>query len=185
MEANVQNFLKKAADVVGEYHRGWFYEEYRCQFNDDHVVDSPIEQLFYCAIHALREINYIKISEEGSEGLGIIPQCPINVYKVDFFISYHKMIKSKAPQLEFENKYKYKMYTLLFMELKKVIVECDSQIFHERTESERRYEKKRDRDLTRLGYKVFHFTGKEITDNPYLPAKEVLEYLCESDIEMP
>lgn len=188
MEANVRAFLKKAADEVGishKYHRIEFYEEYRYQLNKGMEINSPIEQLFYCAIHALREINYIKISEEGSEGLGIIPQCPINVYKVDFFISYHKMIKSKAPQLEFENKYKYKMYTLLFMELKKVIVECDSQIFHERTESERRYEKKRDRDLTRLGYKVFHFTGKEITDNPYLPAKEVLEYLCESDIEMP
>jgi len=184
MEANVQNFLKKAADVVGEYHRGWFYEEYRCQFNDDHVVDSPIEQLFYCAIHALRKINDIPLGDGGTAGLYVEPQISINKYKVDFEVSYHELIRGRD-KFDFENKHKYILYSATSIESKRVIVECDSQIFHERTEPERRYEKKRDRDLIRLGYKVFHFTGKEINDNPYLPAKEVLEYLCESDIEMP
>jgi len=163
MEANVQDFLEKAADVVGEYHRGWFYEEYRCQFNDDHVVDSPIEQLFYVAIETLREINNIE-KDGQDEFLVAHPQISINQYRVDFKVDYYYQLKNIQ---------------------KSVCVECDSQIFHERTESERRYEKKRDRDLIRHGYKVFHFTGKEITDNPYLPAKEVLEYLCQSDIEMP
>jgi len=173
MKANVQDFLGKASDVVGEYHRDDFYEEYRCQFDEGMEIDSPIEQLFYCAVNVLLELNYIAPSEthglpghEYVRGVGIWPQEKIHKYRVDFLMD-NQLRRDK-------NWIK-----------KEVIVECDSQVFHERTEAERRYEKKRDRDLTRLGYKVFHFTGKEITDNPYLPAKEALEYLCEYDIEIP
>jgi Uncharacterized protein conserved in bacteria len=62
-------------------------------------------------------------------------------------------------------------------ESRQVIVECDSQQFHERTEEERRYEKQRDRFLTVEGYKVFHFTGAEIVRNPWSVAAEILEFV--------
>jgi very-short-patch-repair endonuclease len=50
-------------------------------------------------------------------------------------------------------------------------------MWHERTERERRYEKRRDRDLARHGYHVFRFTGKEIMEDPGRVAIEVLGYV--------
>ena len=66
---------------------------------------------------------------------------------------------------------------------KKIIIECDSQLFHERTEKERRYEKLRDRYFTKKGYKIFHYTGKEITDYPCKIAAEILAYITDTSIE--
>ena len=60
---------------------------------------------------------------------------------------------------------------------KKVIVECDSQAFHDRTEQERRYEKMRERIFVKSGYTVMHFTGKEILENPFFVASEVLGFV--------
>ena len=60
---------------------------------------------------------------------------------------------------------------------KSVLVECDSQQFHERTEKERRYEKARDRYLKIKGMEILHYTGKEILENPFLVAKEIINYL--------
>lgn len=67
--------------------------------------------------------------------------------------------------------------------IKSLIVECDSQEFHERTEKERRYEKARDRHLLSMGYKVFHYTGSEICKDPIGVAIEILVYLTEDDKE--
>lgn len=64
-----------------------------------------------------------------------------------------------------------------------VIIECDSQMFHDRTERERRYEKMRDRYLIQQGYKTFHYTGKEITDSPFKVAAEILAYVTKSSVE--
>lgn len=59
-----------------------------------------------------------------------------------------------------------------------LIVECDSQEFHERTEEERRYEKERDRFFQKHGYRVFRYTGKEILEDPISIADEIISYVC-------
>ena len=81
----------------------------------------------------------------------ITPQYVIDKYRVDFLLSF---IPDTSESI--------------------LIIECDSQEWHERTEKERRYEKQRDRYLTSKGYKFLHFTGKEIKQDPIDIAYEIL-----------
>lgn len=57
---------------------------------------------------------------------------------------------------------------------KPLVVELDGHDFHETDEKQRRYEKTRDRYLVSNGYQVIHYTGKEVTDDPFKPAIECL-----------
>ena len=69
---------------------------------------------------------------------------------------------------------KYRVDFLITCDDRSLVVECDSQQFHERTEPERRYEKARDRYLIKVGHKTYHYTGKEILDRPFHVAAEIL-----------
>ena len=42
------------------------------------------------------------------------------------------------------------------------VIECDGHDFHERTKEQAQQDKKRDRELQRMGFKVYRFTGSEI-----------------------
>ena len=131
-------------------------------------MESPIEQVLYCALRTLRQIlslEYQSTAEvyKDSEvpvsiyGVDIDPQKKIGSYYVDFAVSFN--------------------YTTDKLITETVIVECDSQQFHERTEKERRYEKKRDRYFTSQGYNVLHYTGKEILEHPFDIAREILTFI--------
>ena len=61
----------------------------------------------------------------------------------------------------------------------KYVIECDSQQFHENTEKERRYEKERDRYMTKEDYKILRYTGKEIMENPYKVAKNAISIMID------
>ena len=167
---NIKKFIKDCSDIVGDNAKANFYlnmneecSEYVCH---EDGFTSPIEQVFYVAINTVMKISNIPCADQidtisGSYlyGIAIFPQVEIGKYRVDFKVSFH------IP------KYKGKEYR------KSVIVECDSQSFHERTENERRYEKSRDRYFNSKGYTVFHFTGKEILCEPFRVASEVLAYV--------
>ena|SRR3990167_3026537 len=134
-------------------------------------MDSPIEQILYCALEAIRRIETISTGyyelvngNPVKTGLFITPQFPIDKYRVDFFVSYKWAANCDTALSE-----------------KQVIVECDSQQFHERTERERRYEKGRDRFLHTKGYTVFHYTGKEIIEDPFRVASEIIAFLTNQD----
>ena len=133
-------------------------------------IVSPIEQVLYCAIHFVREIQALSHfdmdrldGEEVCSGFYIKPQYTIGKYRVDFLVEMYPL--QKVPQGKAAAR------------KKSVIVECDSQAWHERTEKERRYEKARDRELIRKGYQVFHYTGKEILDDPSAVAAEVVAHV--------
>jgi len=171
MEKNVEEFLSKSSKIVGEYHKDVFYWNTMGNFID-FEIESPIEQLLYCALKTLMEINDEADSDPTESdgktyilGLGIWPQEKIGKYRVDFLVTKHR-IKNRE------------------QDDKSVIVECDSQEWHERSESERRYEKRRDRYLQSKGYTVFHYTGKEIMEKPFQVAKEILEFVCEHEIDL-
>lgn len=57
----------------------------------------------------------------------------------------------------------------------KVVIECDGHDFHERTKTQARRDKSRDRRLTAAGYVVLRFTGSEIWAQPFTCALEALE----------
>jgi very-short-patch-repair endonuclease len=62
-------------------------------------------------------------------------------------------------------------------EAQKLIVECDGHDFHERTKEQATRDKRRDRDLLKLGWRTIRFTGSEIFKDPDACAKEVAEML--------
>lgn len=78
---------------------------------------------------------------------------------------------------------KYRADYLLSCGDKSLIIELDGHNFHDRSEKQRRYEKTRDRYFVSNGFQVVHFTGKEITDNPFKPAKECLSLLLDFPLD--
>lgn len=160
MPKNVSSFITKVSEIVGNYESEIF--SIGCwQEMPDLKIDSPIEMLFYVAINALRKIN--RMDGDSGVTVSIQPQRKIEKYRVDFVVSEIDWRKEKTN--------------------KSVIVECDGHEFHEKDEKARRYEKQRDRKLQSLGWKIFRFTGKEITDNPVMVAAEVLSFVTNSEIE--
>lgn len=163
----VAQYLDKCSRLVGADAAMTFDQHTFCEFSDLNI-ESPIEQLFYISLKALSQVNVIPhhdVAHRNGEnipfGLNILPQFEIDRYRADFYIAW------------------YGYHAKPLKESRKVIVECDSQAWHERTEKERRYEKRRDRDLLRRGYHVFRFTGKEIMEDPMRVAAEVLAYVTD------
>jgi very-short-patch-repair endonuclease len=164
LDPNIQALVDRASSAVGNRASEFFALgtiEY-CFAR----IQSPIEQAFYVAFEALHEICLPKaefIEYDGKPfllGLTIEPQFEIGKYRVDFLVCYQ---------------------TTPLDPLKKVVVECDSQAFHERDERERRYEKARDRFIQSNGYTVFHYTGSELWKNPFIAASEVIGHLTNRD----
>lgn len=156
---NVQNFIEKSAQIIGDFEADLFKSHLEQNFFN--LDNSPIEQLLYVSISAIAHVwNQFFVSK-----IAVHPQKYIGEYRVDFLITYSKEINGKEKVLN------------------GIIVECDSQKFHERSEQERRYEKKRDRFFLNEGYKVFHYTGKEIIHGPFVVAHDAIKGLAGSDWE--
>lgn len=160
--------LEFCSSIVGRYEYDSHSQSVFSQCWDN--ISSPIEQLLYisiCTLHRLYSLpRYDTRAIDGKPyeyGLRIIPQFTIRTYRVDFYVEWCG-------------------YGFVVPESKKsVVVECDSQQWHERTEQERRYEKRRDRDLAQLGLHTFRFTGKEIKEDPFKPVAEVLGFVTGRD----
>lgn len=162
MIKNFDSYLEVASATAGKSAESDFMQEME-QRIADYEIESFIEKLLFVAIHCwaategVEESDGPKYDRNGKEclfyGYSVEPQFGILSYKVDFLIRY-----DCGPKLQ-----------------EKVLVECDSQEFHERTEQERRYEKKRDREITGQGYRILRYTGKEIMEEPYKIADEILK----------
>lgn len=163
---DVMEFLNKCADIAASFEHDTFHSN-EFYYLEGNSVDSPIEQILHCAFKTLMKLNFMPDAEclriDGKDyivGANLRPQVHIGKYRVDFLASLAKYPRPDGTQ-----------------DVSEVVVECDSQEFHERTEKERRYEKERDRFLQRNGYKVFHFTGKEIKDTPFKVAAEIISHI--------
>jgi len=171
LEKNVTDFIDQCSKEIGKFCEiDWNIDLWnKCQ---EQGMESPIEQILYCALKTIRKLNYIEEAEPWEDekitylrGLGFYPQYQIEKYRVDFLVGNY-------------------IFTKDHIQIKKeVIVECDSQQFHDRSEQERRYEKQRDRFLQSKNYKIFHYTGAEIFKNPLLIAQEIIAYVMEKDIK--
>lgn len=114
-------------------------------------TESPIEQCLAVALATVARVNVLKIR--------IQTQLHLDNFRADFLLTYLPHI---GPE-------------------RQVIVECDSQAFHDRTEPERRHEKRRERHFVRKGFRVLHYTGKEILERPIEVACETISILTEND----
>lgn len=117
-------------------------------------VDSPIEARFLETFCPLAIEHGFEVAK-ASKGAGIIivePQKWFDQYRLDFLVTYP-----------------------FFGDVLQIAIECDGHEFHEKTKEQAKKDKRRDRDLQRLGIQVFHFTGSEIFNAPTMCADEVLD----------
>lgn len=164
IEQTVIDHLKKISEQVGDFEAMRFDIDCWTECYEGEMV-SPIEQILFISLKAVQRFNYIddlreiKHPQKGTvlKGISFFPQFKLEDYRVDFLICYC-----------FGDPLKHD---------KQLIVECDSQQFHDRSEHERRYEKKRDRFLQKEGYKVFRYTGSEIVKNSLEIAGEIIAYV--------
>lgn len=146
---NVVAFLDRAAVEWGKHQESEFSQS---MWQDCHRIDSPIEQLFYVAMHLTAEVNMLTFRVEKSfddkdDDLVMVPQWSAGKYRVDFALRRSPVNKI-------------------------VCVELDGHAFHDRDERQRRYEKQRDRFLTAKGCHVLHYTGAEVVKDPCAVALE-------------
>ena len=147
-------------------------------------TESPVEALFYygLVLSAVEQGINIKTGyknkrpyhyfyradanctdSEGIPTVTIMPQSQIGEYRVDFLIEYEQDIIETDDQgndkgVQFRSS---------------IIVECDGHDFHEKTKAQASKDKKRDRVLQSVGYRVFRFTGSDIYKDPISCAEEV------------
>lgn len=165
---DVNDFIKKCSDIVGKHADDTFNQETSLECVEKRM-ESPIEHIFYTAFRTLMKINYMRQAEPEMYkgefvfyGTDIIPQVQIGDYRVDFIVCHAPILGQPG---------------------KNLIVECDSQEFHDRDEKQRRYEKKRERFLQSQGFHIYRFTGSEIKRNPFKVAAESISYITGWEVE--
>lgn len=162
-------------------HRYQLYRYWWAIENALRRCDSPIEQMLLLGLVNLfcdSEVTGLEFIDsddrwdrfEISSAVDIViyPQANVGKYRVDFRV---KLIEYKGlyPQYGQDKHY-----------IKELIIECDGHEFHEKTKQQVQKDKKRDRDLTAMGFHVLRFTGSEIWKDPFLCAREIHNQLVRS-----
>lgn len=116
-------------------------------------TDSPIEATLLEALCARAVDRGYEVAREprANDTLAIKLQKQVDKYSLDLALTFH--FHGEVLQLD---------------------IEADGHDFHERTRSQARHDRQRDRALGALGYDVLRFTGSEIYDNPGLCAAEIM-----------
>jgi len=96
---------------------------------------TPIEQILFFTMKTILP----------GYGIAVSPQHVIGKYRVDFL-------------LEGDGRHLFGTKNIL----SQIVIECDGHDFHEKTKDQATRDKKRDRELQSLGFKVFRFSGSEI-----------------------
>lgn len=94
----------------------------------------------------------------------IFPQAIIADYRVDFCVF---MLESKRGD------------SIESWRSKPIAIECDGHDFHERTKGQAIRDRKRDRELQRLGFHVMRFTGAEIHHDALKCCHEVYDAIVD------
>lgn len=166
-----KKILEEQENTLSSFYIDDFRMSLDVDFEEYHI-SSPIEKVLYSALLITKKIlrhNDIDPEERNGilyiHGISIVPQYKIGKYRCDFLVTYALGNNAnKGKQIE-----------------NKVIIECDSQEFHDTTEKQRRYEKTRDRFLQSKGYTVFRYTGKEILEDSFSIATEIISFLTNTD----
>jgi len=164
-----ESFKQEAADYLAATVRDRFAERYEEAVKK---CESEIERILYAAMIAqIYELDWWRFLP--SEGglpvdhakllcpwvqkyprfgcVSIHPQTLIGNYRVDFFV--HFLGDSGASS--------------------GAVIECDGHDYHDLTKKQASRDRKRDRVLQDLGYRVLRFTGSDICRDPFGCAEEV------------
>jgi len=152
------------------------------------TAESPIEMAMLFALcvaahDAASNVRYKKDShlfgdlEDMPDVLVIEPQAQLGEYRVDFLLTYQECIP------DFDHKERFRDGTEI-PGTKDVtvhlIVECNGHDYHDRSREQASRDRERDRELKKLGYEVFRYTGSDIWKDPLACATEAVEVLIKS-----
>lgn len=164
----VTDTVWKFLDRVGPLYAAMEEERFRQEMHANCVelgMQSPIEDLFWIACCLLCKAHFQELNQgpllhfEGEPVLGcgiyITPQARVGKYLVDFLVTQVGI----GPEEK----------------LSPVVVELDGHDFHDKDKHQRSYEKARDRELVRKGFRVLHFTGSDVVKDPFACAFEALQ----------
>ena len=171
---NVNAFVETCGDIVAAKHRKDFCYN---QIPELVICESPIEQLFVAALNTIIDIyDYEGDSElQGdnyiSNGVFVFNQHNYEKYRIDFALLY---LENGITPLKWREK---PFIQPKADKCRRLAVELDGHEFHEKNVKQRRYEKERDRYLQKEGFKVFHYTGSEIVQDPFKAAIECFAFL--------
>lgn len=184
---------------------------YKC-FNDLSNImrrcESPIEAIVLAAIVTLCSKKHINLrltphyeyaepynimdshlhlaDHYSSRVITIYPQAPIGNYRVDFLLEYEFFRLKSFGNWSYvvKNDQRLASPDLYDRIGSKIVVEADGHDYHERTKSQAIYDRRKDRQLQLLGFKVFRFTGSEINRDALACAEEIFRtFDRESGIE--
>lgn len=144
--------IAKASAVVGDCHCSQFAAMLSATCKSV-GIQSPIEAVFWAwwqAFEAVSAIHKPEVVPLALREQHEIVTCSAQLYRLDFSV------------------YRYDTQECL-----KVAVELDGHDFHERTPEQVTRRDTRDRHLQADGWTVFHFSGREITRDPFACVSEV------------
>lgn len=128
--------------------------------------ESPIEEQmdFALTVQWMSDYPNLPMHEpKGSEfrryearpGFNKVREFPIGNYRVDFWLQF--MFDNCKPI--------------------NLIVECDGFDWHDRTKDQAWYDRKRDREVTKIAHRILHYSGQEIYRDPQACAADVFDHL--------
>jgi very-short-patch-repair endonuclease len=152
-------------------------------------TDSPIEKAMVCALVLVANEKSLNVRfkasgylfgdlEDDPDFIQISVQEKIGKYRVDFLITFTESVP------DFDNKTKTKdglSIPGVKIETTSLIVECDGHDFHDRTKEQASRDRARDRELKKLGYEVFRYTGSDIWADVYGCATESIDRVTGAD----
>lgn len=137
------------------------WDDYRKQYIEDEKKQAErwtgrIEDLFESPIERIAFMYLVLMSNQVFHDyeVHISAQHRIGQYRVDFLVDHKDT-----------NTY--------------IVVECDGHEFHEKTKEQADRDKRRDRFMTKQGYIVLRYTGKQICDNPMEIYEDVAEIIID------
>lgn len=178
----LDNFPEKLQENIDNHSSDGIYDLEISNAIFENKISSPIEMILYESLRYVLENEFygsgsmriflrdsdgkiIKPSHDVVSDVTIINQYQIENYRVDFLITYTQFI--------------YDIINEKFIThfQKSIVIECDGHIWHDTNEEQRRNEKKRERKIQSLGYKILRYTGSEIYNNSDNIAADIIEYL--------
>jgi very-short-patch-repair endonuclease len=99
--------------------------------------------------------------------LRIEPQAQLGEHRVDFYLTLDGSIGTEQGQVRSASK--------------RMVVECDGHDYHEWTKEQARRDRERDRNLQSFGFLVYRYTGREIWEDVFTCATQVVGSL-ESEV---
>ena len=147
------------------------------------TCESSIEKTMLCALIIVGSdkvsnvffiIKGVEFNKDENSGDRIIiePQAIIGKYRIDFRVRYQIFSPDFDNEIELKNGEKIPGTK---WDTEELLIECDGHDFHEKTKEQAMKDRKKDRMLQSLGFKIFRFTGAEIYRDPINCADEAIK----------